>query len=547
MRGERGQTAAEFMGMLLIACTIIATIAGTDLDTRVETQTKRLICKIAGEDHCATPRTASNRRPAVSRPQNGRALAEAASAGPPIGHGRPVTVLPFPGSISVSCSHDKADPQSCTPAGRGGFRVTASLEGKVERSPTTLDATGCPWQNLAVSTTLKLTATGEAKGEKAGGSLQGYLGAQKKYQLTVSPAAADQIAKGQREPPNPVDVRSIKDGESILLTEESYAGLNLKGSYHELQLEMGYDRGKRVSSGIKRIDPNTLRIYVGDEDFVRQALKLGVDVKGATIAIGNTKDLSNGRLHSVDIDIHSNAGWNAYQQFLKSGKLPGQGAAGTFNPTRASTVHYSDTTELSAKLGMFQIGGQLNSSDGRLTQTRNADGSLDSVGTARIGNTEIAVSYKKDAAGHIVGEPTRSLILHDVDPSLIQTQYVRMDERPPASPGRDMRMDFSESDLRGLQQIALKSLARRIGGNPPLSALQRSLQQHHGLEVDYKGVRYDFGGVEMQLGAARNADEMLQALYHGGLSSAAVLQSLIDLPATVQRSGVPGTIVKPSC
>src|SRR4051795_3901875 len=115
MRGERGQTAAEFMGMLLIACTIIATIAGTDLDTRIANQAKKVICELAQGDNCTVTRTASNRRPAIARPRPRAPAPPPAppprppgagppAPAPPIRHGRPVLILPFPGSVSVACS-----------------------------------------------------------------------------------------------------------------------------------------------------------------------------------------------------------------------------------------------------------------------------------------------------------------------------------------------------------------------------------------------------------------------------------------------------------
>ena len=40
----------------------------------------------------------------------------------------------------------------------------ASGEIKVERTPTSLDANGCPWQNLSLTTKLQLSANAEAKG-----------------------------------------------------------------------------------------------------------------------------------------------------------------------------------------------------------------------------------------------------------------------------------------------------------------------------------------------------------------------------------------------
>src|SRR3954447_5656606 len=110
MRRESGQTAAEFMGMLLIACTIIATIAATDLDTRVANATRKVICDIARGDHCTITRPASNLPPPPPRPPTPPPRAPPPSPpppgpprpGPPIRHGRPVLLLPFPGSVSVA-------------------------------------------------------------------------------------------------------------------------------------------------------------------------------------------------------------------------------------------------------------------------------------------------------------------------------------------------------------------------------------------------------------------------------------------------------------
>ena len=89
-------------------------------------------------------------------------------------------------------------------------------------------------------------------------------------------AARFAIEHGDRSVPNPIDPRTIRAGESVELSQEFYAGNGQKASYRGLQLELGYDEGKRVSAGVSRVNPNTLRVYVGDEDFVRNALSLGI-------------------------------------------------------------------------------------------------------------------------------------------------------------------------------------------------------------------------------------------------------------------------------
>ena len=252
MRAERGQTAAEYLGVLLLVGAIVVAMLSAGTGTAVAGGIKDAICSIMQQDDCDAPRRRGD--PGVGDSDlDGPSLTD-----------HPLIVLPFPGSVTVSCTYDERDPEKCVPHGGPGVSVQASGELKVERTPTSLDANGCPWQNLSLQTKLQLSANAEAKGAKAGGSLSGYLGQSTTYQVTVAPDQADAIADGDRPPPNPVDPTTLKAGESVQLSEDFYAGINAKGSYRALQLELGYDEGHRVSSGVKRISPTTVRVMVGD-------------------------------------------------------------------------------------------------------------------------------------------------------------------------------------------------------------------------------------------------------------------------------------------
>ena len=68
------------------------------------------------------------------------------------------------------------------------------------------------------------------------------------------------------------------------------------------------------------------------------------------------------------------------------------------------------------------------------------------------------------------------------------------------------------------------------GERPTNEEIAESLRDNHGV-VKFDGVEYAFGGVESLLGAADNPDDALIALYHGGVSSGAVLDSLLRLIA----------------
>ena len=208
--------------------------------------------------------------------------------GPPLA-GQTLPVLPFPGTVTVTCTADDRRPRRACRRVSPACRWTTSGEVKVERTPTFLDMEGCPFQNLSIQTTLKFGANAEAKGAKIGGQIQAYLGRASKYQITVTPSNADAIEAGSRNAPNPVDPRSLAKGEAIQLNEDYFAGLKAKATYREYQLEMGYDEGRRVSSGIKRMDTRTMRVMVGDEEFVKQALKLGVKLGDLSVSLGNSK------------------------------------------------------------------------------------------------------------------------------------------------------------------------------------------------------------------------------------------------------------------
>jgi hypothetical protein len=534
MRGERGQTAAELLGGLLVVSVVIGALATTDVGAKIRGEGERIVCEIGGGECGSAP-------PA--------GLEESDLQGPSLTE-RPLIALPFPGSVSVACTYDVRQPETCTPESRPGVSVQATGEIKVERTPTTLDANGCPWQTLSIGATLKLVANARAKGAKVGGGLSAYVGRGTNYGVTVTPDGADAIARGDRTPPNPVDPRTLGTGESIVLTKDFYRGVGAQASYRALQLEMGYDKGTRVSSGVRRISPTTVRVLVGDEDFVRSALKLGVDLKVAAVALGNTKELAGGKLHAVDIDISSAAGWGAYQAFLQSGRLPRNGAPGTSNQTRAETVKYTDTTKLEAKFGPITVGGRGGSSEGRWTHTRNADGSTDDVENVRYNGTSIAISTHHDASGRQVGAPTYSLLLHDVHESYLPYLYERTGRRMPADPSRDVRLDFTEAQLELLQQLALEKLADKIelnrDGRPTPEELARSLRENHGI-VKYKGVSYSFGGLETELGMAADPRAMLLALYRTGFMSPNNVVEMLSLLLVGEQRDLPATIKDPTC
>ena len=76
------------------------------------------------------------------------------------------------------------------------------------------------------------------------------------------------------------------------------------------------------------------------------------------MSLGNTKDLSDGKLHAVDIDISNQAGWDAYQAFLSSGRLPKNGRAGHDQPDARRDARATPTSPSSRPSSAgFTLGG----------------------------------------------------------------------------------------------------------------------------------------------------------------------------------------------
>jgi hypothetical protein len=541
-RGEQGQTGAEAMGALLLVALIVGTLATSGAAASIKTHTEDLICRIAGGD-CAGPEPAPTDG---GDDESGDDVDEPAG---PVLTDVPLPALPFPGSVSVKCTYSETSTTACMPPDQPGVSVQATGELSIERTPTSLNDEGCPQQTLSIEGKLELSANASAEGAHAGGALEAHLGESTKYSVTVSPDAAEAIEQGDRRPPNPVDPRTIAQGESVQLSHEYYAGVGMEGEYRALRASLGYDEGTRVSSGVQRVDERTVRVLVGDEDFVRQALSVGLGIDGAGISLGGSEELSSGKLHAIDIDISTEAGWNAYQSFLNSGTLPEAGTPGTSDPTTADTLNYSDSTRIEAEIGNVTIGGLLGDSEGHLTETRHADGTVDVVASSRNDDVGLAVRRQRDADGNEVGAPTYSLLLEGVDGNSAETLQQLDGDEADVPPGGNLRIDFSADDLEGFRQIALDHLADEIernGERPSTEEIEASLADGDGI-VEIDGVQYAFGPPYTDLAAAQTPEDVLIALYHLGIGNGtAAADALVNMLVLADQE-LPGDLHAPDC
>jgi hypothetical protein len=301
---------------------------------------------------------------------------------------------------------------------------------------------------------------------------------------------------------------------------------------------------------VQRISPSTVRVVVGDEDFVRHTLSLGLGVEGASASLGGSEQLSEGRLHAIDIDISTSAGWAAYQDFLVSGTLPEDGTPGTTNPTRSEVVNYSDEASAEAELGPFSGSVLLGSSEGRRIETTDADGDVETVVTARYNSVGLVVRATTDAGGDPVGEAEYALTLLGADPSQLAALHELDGGRGELPEDGVARIDFGADDLEDLRDLALADLADQVSaGGDEVSPedVAESLADGDGvIEVD--GVEIAADPWLAAIAAAGTPEEILVALYTVGPASTpgGLLQRLEDLLRN-QDARLPGELATPDC
>jgi hypothetical protein len=468
LQGSRGQSTVEWLGVCAAVVVLVALIAGrlAPVASAVTTTFRQAICAV-GVTSCPG---GSSPSPGQPRDLPFKALDPSApTSGPAIGT-RPRNVgadLPFPGSVSVTVDPKKkgstnADPDFTGP--KAGYTVGVTAKYERTTSPCSIDGTGTPTVTLSTSADIKVEVGADGKAKGYGAGITGSIGTSTGYDVKTDPANADRIDHGDVPPPNPVDPRSIPEGSSIVLNRDSYRGADGSIAYRNITAELGYKEGRRVSSAVQRVGADTVRVTVGDTDFVENSLglKVGDENVAAGVKIGN--GFLDGKARSVDLDIGTPEGWAAYQSFITSGRLPAQGASGTSNATTSTSATSTHTDTITGKLGPFGGTSGGTTVQGQIVETVKEDGSKVTTAFSRRGDTVVATEYDRDPSGKIVGEHY-ALHLQDVDKNYVdgyqqltgQQRRERLQPRPHAHlrrrrPQRDAERGAGPDPRRAARQ-----------------------------------------------------------------------------------------------
>ena len=284
-----------------------------------------------------------------------------------------------------------------------GCRCTyGEVTGEISRGDPRLAFDGKEYETLGLSVDLRTAAGATARRPRGIGiTLDTFSGRALTYELMLTSDRAEELADGDAEAPNPLDPRSLEEGETIVMGSEHYSGNGQEVSYRVLQASLGFEEGRRLSSGVERIGEDRVRIYVGDEDFVRHALALRLGTDDLGVAAGISREFSSGDLRTVELNLNRRGGWNAYQRFVTTGTLPDPWQRGVRRNADVDSASWSACTSLELDAGPLHVGGSNTHNEGRVTETRYSSGRVRYAFTDRTGRVTYMEQATEDQDGHV--------------------------------------------------------------------------------------------------------------------------------------------------
>jgi hypothetical protein len=336
-----------------------------------------------------------------------------------------------------------------------------------------------------------------------------FAGTRLTYEAVVSPEQGERINGGDLSAaPDPLDPMSMPVGTGVLIRGQTLTGSQFEANYRLFHVGGESTSLEGQGFGVQRIDENIVEVTAGDVDTVESDLFAGLGYRGiAAVGISADRSLEERSMSVARIDLRTEEGRAAYQQFISTGQVPAWSPPGVVQSGTTEIVNGDHTARVGIEVGGFGWGTETNSSEFNLVATTWADGSADYTNSARVGDDHYAqVTWSTDASGERVpGSLSYGLVLAnhhgDLAGSLVDSYRTDMDDLENATQTRydgdqHVRLEFTEAELMQLRQNARDFMEST---NPDrLEALESQ----------------DMGGTSLyeSLALAETADEVFQVV-----------------------------------
>lgn len=306
-------------------------------------------------------------------------------------------------------------------------------------------------------------------------SAETFSGTRLTYQATVTPQQGTQLSKGDLSAaPNPLDPMNMPLGTSVLMRGDTLSGTSFAASYKLLNGETTHTELKGQGFGVRRVDANTFEVYSGPIKTVENEMFLGIGRRGLLSAgIGVDKSMDTQAMSVARLDLRTEEGRAAYQNFMSSGQIPNWSPPGVSQSGKSEIYNSDHVASVGANVGSLSWMQEINSSHLSINRTTWQDGSIEQTNSYTINNDHSSeVSFKLGADGKpIEGATTYRVMLANYNESLTSYMQNAFDGEGAKAKSFDgnqhVQLTFNDSQLMQLRDIAQNHLDKTGRGELP--------------------------------------------------------------------------------
>lgn len=302
------------------------------------------------------------------------------------------------------------------------------------------------------------------------------------FGVDVKPGDVGAIVRGEVPFPNPLDPSTLPVGSSLTARGEQFQSDQAGLTYRGAKLTAGLNQTDGMGTRIQRVNDDTVRVTVGPYDRTTNSVGLSVGHNGYKASLTGERQFLANEARSVDFDISTPEGRDAYNSFMQSGSIPTEVGPGVTNFEERRIISDERRATALAQVGT-KLGVQFQARDGaQLMERRTPDGAEYTYQADWRGsptNTTWRVDNDGNATFGQFSVPADTAMARSFsDRSTLRAEFDAAREQGREIVPDQFRMTFNEQGLRDFQSAFVSTERdRAVAGNGGYTDALRQMAQ----------------------------------------------------------------------
>lgn len=235
-------------------------------------------------------------------------------------------------------------------------------------------------------------------------------------------------------------------------------------------------------------------------------------------------------MSKIDVNIDNAHGWDVYQGFVNSGRLPRESDPGTSNPKHADTTDFAKTGGFNLDLGPLSVGMSGATETGKIEDTHLPNGRTHREFTYHLGDNGMVYDGVRDADWHEHNAHYKLLLDGVDDDSVKGFLQIRGQDPETVDSDQDMRVEFDNASLKRLREEAVNTLAGETHGEMDASEVADSLRDDPSGNLPNVITAVGPNAFYTALAAAKQPGDVFDAIFmHSARGSSGAIDLLTSL------------------